>query len=117
MGQVVFVLLVLGGLGYYFYRQMSGEAEHNGSGWAQAENSATKAESEAQKNTQPPQAETLDVRIVSMVSRSPGILQTDVYEHFPEENRKNLQAVLLQMDRDGALRREREGATYRLFVA
>jgi hypothetical protein len=25
--------------------------------------------------------------------------------------------VLLQMDRDGALRREREGATYRLFVA
>jgi hypothetical protein len=117
MGQVVFVLLVLGGLGYYFYRQMSGEAAQNDSGWAQAGGSEAEAESDPQKNTQPSQAETLDVRIVSMVSRSPGILQTDVYEHFPEENRKNLQAVLLQMDRDGALRREREGATYRLFVA
>lgn len=117
MGQVVFVLLVLGGLGYYFYRQMSGEAAQNDSGWAQTENSATRAEAEPQKNIQPAQAEALDVRIVSMVSRSPGILQTDVYAHFPEENRKNLQAVLLQMDRDGALRREREGATYRLFVA
>lgn len=117
MGQVVFVLLVLGGLGYYFYRQMSGEAAQNDSGWTQTENSATRVEAEPQKNIQPAQAEALDVRIVSMVSRSPGILQTDVYAHFPEENRKNLQAVLLQMDRDGALRREREGATYRLFVA
>ncbi|MDY0292187.1 MAG: hypothetical protein RBR02_07635 [Desulfuromonadaceae bacterium] len=121
MGQVVFVLLVVGGLGYFFYRQMSAGATQSDSSLVQDEK--PKSGAGVENNTETPSAggfaepDTLEAQIVALVSRTPGILQTEIYTNFPDENRKNLQAILLQMDRDGALRREREGSTYRLFVA
>lgn len=125
MGQVVFVLLVVGGLGYFFYRQMSAGAPQpdSDSDSSLVQDEKPKSGAGVENNTETPSAggfaepDTLEAQIVALVSRTPGILQTEIYTNFPDENRKNLQAILLQMDRDGALRREREGSTYRLFVA
>lgn len=120
MGQIVFVLLVIGGLGYFFYRQMSAGDVQSDSSWAPEKTSGTstgvEANASVQSDTDDAEPEALDTRIVALVSRTPGILQTDIYAKFPDESRKSLQAVLLQMDKDGALRREREGPSYRLFV-
>ncbi len=54
--------------------------------------------------------------ILEGVKERPGILQTEFYDLIPEENRRRLQDILLQMDREGLLRREREGRTYRLYT-
>ena len=120
MGQIVFVLLVIGGLGYFFYRQLSAGDLQSDSSWAPVKKSESSNGMEAsasfQSDTDDAKPEEIDTRIAALVSRTPGILQTDIYAKFPDESRKSLQAVLLQMDRDGILRREREGPSYRLFV-
>ena len=43
------------------------------------------------------------------------MLQTEIYKLFPHENRKHLQATLLQLDKEKVLRREKQGNSYRLF--
>jgi hypothetical protein len=120
MGQIVFILLVVGGLGYFFYRQMSVGSAQSDSAWAQEGNSEIAAgidnNAKIQSDTDAAEPDVLDAQIIAQVSRTPGILQTEIYSRFPDENRKSLQAVLLQMDRDGVLQREREGSSYRLFV-
>ncbi|MFN2257190.1 MAG: hypothetical protein ABR516_01780 [Desulfuromonadaceae bacterium] len=120
MGQIIFVLLVVGGLGYFFYRQMSAGPAQSDSAWAQDDNSEIAAgiqnNTKTQIDTDADAQNVLDAQIIDLVSRTPGILQTELYSSFPDEKRKTLQAVLLQMDRDGALQREREGSSYRLFV-
>lgn len=55
--------------------------------------------------------------ILLAVREHPGILQTELYSRFPGESRRVLQDLLLQLDREGSLRREREGNTYRLQIA
>jgi len=47
--------------------------------------------------------------------KNPGLLQTEMYKHFPHEKRKNLQGILLQLDNEKVLRREKDGNSYRLF--
>ena len=123
MGQIVFILLVLGGLGYFFYSQFSAGEKQSGSGWAlenkpaSGKGAETNVDAKIEKDADPVDPDALDARVIALVTRTPGILQTEIYAQFPDENRKNLQGVLLQMDRDGALLREREGSSYRLFVA
>jgi len=121
MGQIIFVLLVVGGLGYFFYRQMSKGTSQSDTGWALEDkpgsDNGKETKAKTQSDVDPVESDALDAQIVALVSRTPGILQTEVYTQFPEENRKSLQAVLLQMDKDGTLQREREGSSYRLFIA
>ena len=57
-----------------------------------------------------------EARVLDIVRSRPGILQTELYEHFAEESRREIQDLLLQMDRDGRVSREREGSTYRLTL-
>ena len=57
----------------------------------------------------------LSWRILQKVMENPGLLQTKLYKKFPREKRKNLQAVLLQLDNEKVLRREKNGNSYRLF--
>jgi hypothetical protein len=45
------------------------------------------------------------------------MLQTELYELFPGEERKQLQALLLKMDRNGVIRREKKENSYRVFPA
>lgn len=112
MGQTVFILLVIGGLGFYFYRQMNANKPKSNS----IRVTGNQSNIQSQSNSDSPEPDPLNAEIVASVSRSPGILQTEIYTQFPDESRKTLQTVLLEMDRDGVLRREREGSTYRLFV-
>lgn len=120
MGQIVFIVLVIGGLGYFFYRQMNANRPKSDSSKLQEGKTAHATEGESniqsQNNSDSIEPDPLNAQLVASVSRSPGILQTEIYTQFPEESRKNIQAALLEMDRDGVLRREREGSTYRLFV-
>ncbi|MGE4578810.1 MAG: hypothetical protein AB7F21_04665 [Desulfuromonadales bacterium] len=58
----------------------------------------------------------LETRILQCLAGRQGMLQTELYSDFPEQDRKTMQGVLLEMDRGGLLRREKEGSTYRLFV-
>ncbi|MCP3177525.1 hypothetical protein MJO47_10470 [Desulfuromonas sp. KJ2020] len=58
----------------------------------------------------------LETRILQCLAGRQGMLQTELYDDFPEQDRKTMQGILLEMDRGGLLRREKEGSTYRLFV-
>ena len=63
-----------------------------------------------------PESSPLEQQILEEVSRRPGILQSDLYEYLPAIERRALQKILLDMDRQGKLRREKEKSSYRLFV-
>jgi len=159
MGDFVFVVLVLGGLGVFFYRQSqekqaqraaeksdvapctSGETtsqpveEVDESQTLKVESAdvvsepmpeesvveeaAPEKESvDVQDESKVPSEETYDAltwRVLQRVMEQPGIMQTEIYGLFPKENRKHLQATLLQLDKENVLRREKEGNTYRLF--
>lgn len=54
-------------------------------------------------------------RIMTFVTSLPGCSQKDVYAHFPEIDRDNLQKMLRGMAHDGLVRRERAGSSYRLY--
>lgn len=140
----MFVLLVVGGLGIFFYRHFGGaasarksvekpepksaqgikqSAEDRDGTRVHAHNSAEVAPEKMEPKPEvtasdAPAADEPDLhaRIVALVAGSPGMLQTEIYASIPEEKRKALQTMLLQMDRSGSLKREREGSSYRLFV-
>ena len=58
----------------------------------------------------------MEARILHCLAGHEGMLQTELYSYFPEQDRKTMQGILLEMARGGLLRREKEGSTYRLFV-
>lgn len=59
----------------------------------------------------------LEEQILKHVKGHRGVLQTELYDKFPEQERRVLQKALAAMDADGTLRREKEKSTYRLFPA
>nr|WP_320115494.1 hypothetical protein [uncultured Desulfuromonas sp.] len=159
MGDFVFVVLVLGGLGVFFYRQSQEKQAQRSAEISEAVPCAAVAESVSPEETveesvaqeaeceetpvepdveetvpeevtseddteqdeseeQGPSKENYDAltwRVLQRVMEQPGIMQTEIYGLFPKENRKHLQATLLQLDKENVLRREKEGNTYRLF--
>ena len=169
MGDFVFVVLVLGGLGVFFYRQNQAKQAQKAQPETQTVSCATRvepvveeaapaedavteetAQPEAAVDVEEPQAEdvvaaeemiesaetsvdededddgegetpseeqydALTWRVLQRVMEQPGIMQTEIYGLFPKENRKHLQATLLQLDKENVLRREKEGNSYRLF--
>ncbi|PLX89371.1 MAG: hypothetical protein C0618_01340 [Desulfuromonas sp.] len=61
------------------------------------------------------QSDNLEDGLLKVVSDLPGLVQTEIYELFPEEERKRVQALLLKLDRDGKIRREKKKSSYRVF--
>jgi len=59
--------------------------------------------------------EEIEALVLEKIRQSPGILQTEIYDAFADRYRKELQGMLLKMDREGMLRREKKGSTYRVF--
>jgi len=165
MGDFVFVVFVLGGLGVFFYRQSQEKQAQKTAEEIQPESCATRVaavepvaetvapveespveESEVTADSEEAPVETdvddavaqeaasedggeegagegpsqenydaLTWRVLQRVMEQPGIMQTEIYGLFPKENRKHLQATLLQLDKEKVLRREKEGNSYRLF--
>ncbi len=54
-------------------------------------------------------------RIKQAVEDSPGMTQTELYERFSSEDRRDLQKLLRQLDQQAQLRREKKGSSYRLY--
>lgn len=57
----------------------------------------------------------LKEQITSVVEGSPGLAQVEIYDKFPDENRRELQKLLRQLDQGGQLRREKKGSSYRIY--
>ena len=126
MGDVVFVLLVVAGLGTFFYRQNQAKHVETSQDDSVANCCATHVtpaeepvaeenDDEAGEVPSPEKYDALTWRVLQRVMEQPGIIQTEIYAMFPRENRKHLQATLLQLDKENVLKREKEGNTYRLY--
>ncbi|MCD6525479.1 MAG: hypothetical protein J7K75_00600, partial [Desulfuromonas sp.] len=76
---------------------------------------AEENDDEAGEVPSPEKYDALTWRVLQRVMEQPGIIQTEIYAMFPRENRKHLQATLLQLDKENVLKREKEGNTYRLY--
>jgi len=50
-----------------------------------------------------------------LISAQPGLVQTDLYARMSGFNRKQIQQALLEMDREGVIRREKLKGSYRIF--
>ncbi|NIQ93719.1 MAG: hypothetical protein GWN87_05560 [Desulfuromonadales bacterium] len=61
--------------------------------------------------------QSLEALLLDQISRQPGMLQTALYEAFADHDRKQLQSMLLKLDREGRVRREKKGSTYQLYPA
>lgn len=59
----------------------------------------------------------LEESLLKVINDLPGLLQTELYALFPGEEKKRLQGLLLQFDRDGVIRREKKKNSYRVFPA
>lgn len=139
MGDLVFVLLVVGGLGTFFYvkmRQYTAEqAQQQRSvaadevaetaveepvaeaSVAAADKTAVEVEATAAETVaQAADADDLALRVLSVVRAEPGVLQVALYKRFPDENRKVIQTTLLQLDKNGSVRREKSGNSYKVFA-
>lgn len=57
----------------------------------------------------------LDGQLMRLISAQPGLVQTDLYSRISGFNRKQIQQSLLEMDRQGVIRRERLKGSYRIF--
>ena len=122
MGKL-FWMIAAGAAGYYGFRRLQRlerdirhevgrEGEVQGSGAVDPEDSRPKT---ARKPKVAPPS--LEEQITRRVTENPAILQTELYTVFPEENRRTLQEMLRKMEREGGLKRTKEGGTYRLFPA
>ncbi len=58
----------------------------------------------------------LKEQIMLAVEASPGLAQAEIYEKFPEADRRELQKLLRKLDQSGQLRREKKGSSYRLYT-
>ena len=57
----------------------------------------------------------LEEKLLQKVNQNSGLLQTDLYDLFPDQDRKAMQALLLKMTKEGAISREKEKSTFRVF--
>lgn len=57
----------------------------------------------------------LTEKIMLVVENSPGMKQTELYAEFPEEDRRDLQKLLRELDDQGCLQREKKGSSYCLY--
>jgi len=60
---------------------------------------------------------TLESQVLNLIRTRPGRLQVDLYRDLSQVNRKELQELLLRLDRAGKVRRVKEKSTYKLFPA
>ena len=54
-------------------------------------------------------------QLARLISAQPGLVQTDLYSRMSGFNRRQIQQALLEMDRQGVIRREKLKGSYRIF--
>ncbi|MFO7984055.1 MAG: hypothetical protein R6V08_11430 [Desulfuromonadales bacterium] len=114
--------------GYFGYRKLQkiedeiredlesrDEAETSGAGTGKTPEMTPAVKKEMPSPVNEASKEEIEALVLEKVRQSPGILQTEIYNAFAGRYRKELQGMMLKMDREGRLRREKKGSTYRLF--
>lgn len=70
---------------------------------------------EVEQDAQLNAAENLLEDLLATVRETPGLAQLELYRHFADRDRRELQKMLRELDHQGRLRREKKGSSYRLF--
>lgn len=58
----------------------------------------------------------IDEDLIAIIKRKPGILQTELYKEFGEDMKSYISNRLGKLDKDGKIKREKNGNTYSLKV-
>lgn len=66
----------------------------------------------AQENLHEKELGGLEGRVLDVIKSSPGILQTDVYNHFHSIVKRDVQNIIYSMEKNGTIKREKSGRTY-----
>lgn len=114
--------------GYFGYRKLQkiedeiredlesrDEAETSGAGIGETPEMKPVVKKEMPSPVNEASKEEIEALVMEKVRQSPGLLQTEIYDAFADRYRKELQGMMLKMDREGRLHREKKGSTYRLF--
>lgn len=123
----ILLLLALIGFGYYVYQRLIEiEREIRADQRALVDEADTPAPDQSPSPVPEPQEESiikvavagtdgLTGRILGQVKETPGLSQADLYAHFPDEDRRDLQKLLRKLDQQKELRREKKGNSYQLY--
>ena len=120
-----FVVLAAGAGGYYAFRRLQtleedirGElAERDRAREPKSAPPPEPPEPAPQDGSVSSREEPLEERLLALVRAQPGRLQSELYGEVPEFDRRQVQDVLLRLDRAGRLRRVREKNTFELFLS
>jgi hypothetical protein len=127
------VLLLVVGAGFYFYQKMmaieqeiraeQGVGDEHVSPAQEPERpagdpiKASEFDKESNAAAAIPELTTIEEAVISAVTKSPGIKQTDLYLFFADTDKKQLQKIIKSMSDNGVLRREKQGSSYLLYCA
>ena len=132
------VLLLVAGAGFYFYQKLTTiEREIRAEQIAEKSRAvASSPEVVEQEKTEavpelvavdreptiaetpvPDGPSTTDDEILAAVKNLPGIKQTELYESFPDVEKKKFQQMVKKLSDNGSIRREKQGVSYILFPA
>jgi hypothetical protein len=118
MGATFWLVVAAAGVGGYLaFRKLQEMEDEIRDEIAARESRQAKPSSQPSAPTGSPEKPpaTLEGRVLELIRKRPGLLQTEVYTAIPDVDRKQLQELLLRFDRAGRIRRVREKSTYRLF--
>ena len=139
------VLLLIAGAGFYFYQKLTTiereiraeqEAEKEGVAASPAVNTVkSEPERRQEEVSDPPivssevermavkatpvsgEPLSLEDEVLSAVNNLPGVMQAELYNSFPDVDKKRLQQVFKELADSGKLRREKQGSSYVLHPA
>jgi len=57
----------------------------------------------------------LETRLVSLLKKTNGILQTDIYKQFHPAVKSDIQSILYSMEKQGRINRKKSGRTYAIY--
>lgn len=117
MGLGFWVVVAAAGVGgFYCFRRLQEMEEDIREEIAASQEAATQ---DAKETPASPESApvTLADQVLSLVRKHPGRLQTELYRDLAQVSRRDLQALLLELDREGRLRRVKEKSTYKLYPA
>lgn len=57
----------------------------------------------------------LSKKLIEMISKNPGILQSDIYKQFHEVMKDEISSKLYFWNKNGKIRREKSGRTYKIY--
>lgn len=54
----------------------------------------------------------LEEKVIALLKKSDNILQTDVYKHFHQSVKPDIQSIIYELEKNGIIKREKSGRTY-----